>query len=98
MSNRKSFRVGERNINRQGLTMEIVKYASNKSVEIVFLETGERKVVRYLNFLHGNVGANLVDHPYIVVKQAKKFARATKIALAAGAAIAFAALIIKALL
>lgn len=98
MSDRKSHRVGERNINRQGLTMEIVKYHNNKRVEIVFLETGEHRTTRYLNFLHGNVAANLIDYPYLAVKQAKKFARTTKIVLAVGAAIAFAALLIKTLL
>lgn len=82
MNDRKSYRVGERNISRQGLTMEIVKYTNNKNVEIVFLETGERKVVRYTNFLHGTVGANLADYPYKVVSKAKRFVHWLKIALA----------------
>ena len=82
MNKRKSYRVGERNINRQGLTMEIVKYINNKNVEIVFLETGERKTVRYVNFCSRNVRADMVKYPYIVVAKAKSFARATKRVLA----------------
>lgn len=78
MNSRKSDRVGERVVNRQGLTMEIVKYRNNKNVEIVFLETGERRTVRYLNFRSRNVRANLVEHPYLIVTKAKKCARTTK--------------------
>ena len=71
MKNKKDYRKGQRSKNKQGLTMEIVRYNNNKAVEIVFLETGEHKVVRYVNFCSGNVKANLIDYPYLVVKKAK---------------------------
>lgn len=94
MSSRKSNRVGERVVNRQGLTMEIVRYRNNKSVDIVFLETGEKRTVRYLNFRSRNVRANLAEHPYLIVAKAKKCARATKkILYAIAALIAVGALI-----
>ena len=98
MSNKKSYRVGERNVNHQGLTMEIVKYINNKNVEIVFIETGERKTVRYVNFCNRSVKADIIAHPYHIVKQAKKCARVTKIVLSVLGLAALAAIILKIIL
>lgn len=95
MSSKKSHRVGERNVNHQGLTMEIVKYINNKNVEIVFLETGERKTVRYVNFCNRSVKANIIDYPYHIVRQAKKCAKVTKIIFSILGIAALAAILIK---
>lgn len=63
MKNKKDSRIGETRRNKQGLTMQIVKYINNKNVTIEFLETGERKVVRYSMFTQGLPVADLLKYP-----------------------------------
>lgn len=56
-------RIGEKQKNKQGLTMKIVKYINNKNIEIRFVETGEKRKTTYLKFRRGTVTANLLDYP-----------------------------------
>ena len=63
MKNKRNTRIGEIRKNKQGLTMQIVKYINNKNVTIRFLETGEEKVVRYIHFAQGKPISDLWNHP-----------------------------------
>lgn len=63
MKNKRNTRIGEIRTNKQGLTMKIVKYLNNKNVTIEFVETGERKVVRYTQFAAGVPRADLLAYP-----------------------------------
>lgn len=63
MKNKKDSRIGEVRKNKQGLTMQIIKYANSKCVTIRFLETGEEKVVRYMRFAQGTPRADLLKYP-----------------------------------
>lgn len=63
MKNKKDVRIGEIRKNKQGLTMQIVKYVNNKEVTIEFLETGERRNTTYLKFARGIPVADLLKYP-----------------------------------
>ncbi|MBD5381959.1 hypothetical protein [Clavibacter sp.] len=63
MKNKKLTRLGEVRKNKQGLTMQIVKYINSKCVEVEFLETGERIYVSYIQFAKGLPKADLLKHP-----------------------------------
>lgn len=63
MKNKKDTRIGEIRRNKQGLTMKIVKYINNKTVTIRFMETGEEKVVRYIQFTQGSPRADILKYP-----------------------------------
>lgn len=63
MKNKATERIGEISRNKYGLLMRIIKYYNNKRVVIEFVETGERKTVRYIDFKKGKVAANLLDYP-----------------------------------
>lgn len=63
MKNKKLTRLGEVRKNKQGLTMQIVKYVNRKSVEVEFLETGERVNVSYIQFVKGSPRADLLKYP-----------------------------------
>lgn len=56
MTTKKSFRVGERNTNLEGLPMEITEYRNNKDVTVRFKGRGEVRC-RYANFASGKVKA-----------------------------------------
>lgn len=63
MKNKKATRVGEIRKNNQGLSMKIVRYVNNKNVTIQFVETGEKKTVRYDQFSKGLPTADLLNYP-----------------------------------
>lgn len=48
-------RIGEESINRQGLWMRIVRYENSKRVLVEFPDTGECKWTRYDSFVNGRV-------------------------------------------
>lgn len=63
MKNKRDSRIGETRRNKQGLTMQIVKYVNNKNIEIEFMETGERRKTTYYNFSKGVPSADLLEYP-----------------------------------
>lgn len=63
MKNKRISRIGETRKNKQGLTMQIVKYVNRDNIKIEFVETGERQWVRYSQFAHGTPVADLLKQP-----------------------------------
>lgn len=61
--NKKDTRIGETRKNKQGLTMQIIKYINNKNITIEFVETGEQRKTTYYNFTKGKPSANLLKYP-----------------------------------
>ena len=59
----KKNRIGEINKNKQGLTMQIVKYYNRNRITIEFLENGERCNTNYNAFRKGLPTTNLWEHP-----------------------------------
>lgn len=60
---KRSDRIGEESINRQGLWMRIVRYENNKKVLVEFPDTGVRKWTRYDSFLTGRVSVETDGPP-----------------------------------
>lgn len=69
MATKKIYRIGERNYNKDGLLMEIIKYNNNKDIVVKFLATGEEVRSRYDLFQKGEVKATqpLVPKSHIVI-------------------------------
>lgn len=63
MKNKRESRIGETRKNKQGFTMQIIKYINNKNLVIEFVETGEQRVVRYIQFINGTPTPNLAKYP-----------------------------------
>lgn len=55
MAPKKTQRLGERNVNKQGMLMEITKYYNNKDMVVTFVDTGDTARCRYDQFKKGNV-------------------------------------------
>ena len=64
-------RLGEFNVNDQGLTMQIVTYKSNKHIEVLFPATGQRVWTRYDSFKQGTVKADVKNYPVKISAEAK---------------------------
>lgn len=84
MATLKKERLGETQMNEQGLTMKIVKYHNNKDIEVRFLETGEVRNTTYYKFSKGKVVANLHAYPVLDEKKAKSLWRTLFILIIVG--------------
>ncbi len=60
---RKIDRTGETVQNKQKLTMRIIKYRNNKSIDVEFLETGQIVTTTYFKFIHKQIVADLRKYP-----------------------------------
>lgn len=56
---KKTERIGEQAINKQGMLMEITKYDNNKDVTVTFVETGETVKCSYIQFKKRDVKATV---------------------------------------
>lgn len=63
MKNKRESRIGETRKNKQGFTMRIIKYVNSKNIVIEFVETGEQRIVRYIQFVNGTPTPNLAKYP-----------------------------------
>ena len=80
---KRSDRIGEESINRQGLWMRIVRYENNKRVLVEFPETGVHKWTRYASFLAGKVSVETDETPEAAPDERRKGCLITIAAMAA---------------